>query len=66
MNGKPFPWDEVMAFGFGRLRLSPAAFWAMTPRELAAAMSAFALPISAPERSALAELMNRFPDRKAD
>ena len=66
MSGKPFPWDEVMAFGLGRLRLAPQAFWAMTPRELAAAMSAFALPISAPERSALAELMHRFPDRKAD
>lgn len=66
MSGKPFSWDEVMAFGLGRLRLAPQAFWAMTPRELAAAMSAFAPPISAPERSALAELMNRFPDRKAD
>ena len=26
-----------MAFGFGQLRLSPEAFWRMTPRELAAA-----------------------------
>lgn len=64
MNGKPFPWDDVMAFGLGRLKLSPRAFWAMTPRELAAAMSVFSAPVSAPERSALAELMNRFPDRK--
>jgi hypothetical protein len=32
----PFPWDEAMAFGLGRLRLSPHSFWAMTPRELAA------------------------------
>ncbi len=27
-----------MAFGFGRLRLSSRDFWAMTPRELAAAV----------------------------
>jgi uncharacterized phage protein (TIGR02216 family) len=26
-----------MAFGFGALRLSPRDFWAMSPRELAAA-----------------------------
>jgi uncharacterized phage protein (TIGR02216 family) len=32
-----FPWSEAMAFGLGVLRLSPGAFWAMTPRELAAA-----------------------------
>lgn len=66
MSGKPFPWDEVMAFGLGRLKLSSKAFWAMTPRELVAAMSAYAGPVAAPERSALAKLMNRFPDRKAD
>ena len=52
-----------MAFGFGRLRLSPKHFWSMTPRELAAAMRA-----SAPfahgrlERSALATLMQLYPD----
>ena len=27
-----------MAAGFGLLGLAPAAFWAMTPRELAAAL----------------------------
>lgn len=32
-----FPWSEAMAFGLGVLRLPPGAFWAMTPRELAAA-----------------------------
>lgn len=30
-----------MAFGFGVLRLSPAAFWSMTPRELAAAANSY-------------------------
>ena len=33
-----FPWRELMAVGFGRLRLTSAAFWAMTPRELASAI----------------------------
>lgn len=34
----PFPWEAAMQVGFGVLRLSPDAFWRMTPRELAAAM----------------------------
>ena len=52
-----------MAFGFGRLRLSPQNFWSMTPRELAAAMGAFA-PVASVrlERSALARLMRLYPD----
>ena len=52
-----------MAFGFGHLRLSPDAFWRMTPRELSAAMGA-AWQRRAPslERSALAHLMREFPD----
>ena len=37
-QAEPLAWDELMAFGLGVLRLSPAAFWGMTLRELAAAM----------------------------
>lgn len=51
-----------MAFGLGRLRLSPDAFWAMTPRELAAAIAVAAPAPSAPGRGVLDELMRRFPD----
>jgi uncharacterized phage protein (TIGR02216 family) len=52
-----------MAAGFGLLRLSPAALWSMTPRELAAAVSAFVVPGAAPPaRSDLAQLMRAFPD----
>ncbi|WP_425105586.1 rcc01693 family protein [Ancylobacter sp.] len=59
----PFPWEEAMAFGFGRLRLSSHAFWRLTPRELAAALRAFAGPGRAPlDRAGLAALMARFPD----
>jgi uncharacterized phage protein (TIGR02216 family) len=57
-----------MAAGLGILRLPPQAFWAMTPRELVAAIrgaaglspSADALP-----RDALRALMQRFPDHAA-
>jgi uncharacterized phage protein (TIGR02216 family) len=52
-----------MAFGLGRLRLSSEAFWAMTPRELAAAMQPFTPAGLAPAgRDALAQLMRDFPD----
>ena len=52
-----------MAFGLGRLRLAPEQFWATTPAELAAAWRAFGVAgARAPDRSALAELMTRFPD----
>lgn len=61
--GAAFPWDSVMATGFGLLRLSPAAFWAMTPREFERAMSV--LPkggAGAPQRADLTALMRAFPD----
>lgn len=53
-----------MAAGLGRLRLPPSHFWAMTPRELAAALlgglgHAIERPLA---RSDLARLMDRFPD----
>lgn len=58
-----FPWDEAMGFGLGVLRRSPAEFWAMTPRELAAAMRALGVGRAGPPgRAALDELMERFPD----
>ncbi len=52
-----------MAVGFGRLRLAPAAFWAMTPREFAAALRVLVPERPAPvERTALSEMMRRYPD----
>jgi uncharacterized phage protein (TIGR02216 family) len=61
---KPFPWDEAMAFGFGVLRLSPEAFWRMTPRELAHAVAGVRGRGTAPlARGELDELIKRFPDR---
>ena len=58
-----FPWRALMALGFGRLALSSAAFWAMTPRELAAAAEALGgRRVVPPDRTTLAALMQRFPD----
>lgn len=58
-----FPWEAAMAFGFAVMRLSPAEFWAMTPRELAAAMRAFGVGDHAPPgRGDMERLMGAFPD----
>jgi uncharacterized phage protein (TIGR02216 family) len=55
-----------MTVGLGVLRLSPAAFWAMTPKELAAAAAAFAPGGEGPiGRGRLGELMGRFPDGRS-
>jgi uncharacterized phage protein (TIGR02216 family) len=55
-----------MGFGLGTLRLSPDAFWRMTPRELAAAMQAVLGCRAAPlDRAAFAALRARFPDDTA-
>lgn len=60
---KQFPWKEAMGFGLGVLRLPPAAFWAMSPRELAAAWGAIMGERAGPlERSGLDALMERYPD----
>ncbi|TPW32761.1 rcc01693 family protein [Pararhizobium mangrovi] len=60
----PFPWEAAMAFGLGRLRLDPAAFWRLTPLELAALCGnrrGFA-----PVRDELAALMRLYPDGEND
>jgi uncharacterized phage protein (TIGR02216 family) len=59
----PFDWRGAIGFGLGVLRLSPDAFWRMTPRELALAIEAVKGRGAAPlERSALDALMQQFPD----
>lgn len=58
-----------MGVGFGVLRLAPAQFWAMTPRELSAAMEALSGAPGArraPGRDHLAGLMARYPDTRDD
>ena len=54
-----------MALGLGQLRLDPKAFWAMTPKELEAAIRGRlgqAWDGGPPLKSDLAALMRRFPD----
>lgn len=54
-----------MGAGFGLLRLAPDAFWRMTPRELAAALSALLpQPVGVIDRAGLSALMARFPDER--
>jgi uncharacterized phage protein (TIGR02216 family) len=54
-----------MEAGLGTLRLAPSVFWAMTPRELEAALrGAFGVArTSAPSRDALSVLMDTYPDQ---
>ncbi len=54
-----------MTAGLGTLRLSPAHFWSMTPREFAAALHSlepYRITATPPSRSDLAALMTRYPD----
>jgi uncharacterized phage protein (TIGR02216 family) len=60
---RPFPWRRAMAVGFGRLGLSSAQFWALTPRELAAAIEGVYGATATPmDRGMLDRMMSRFPD----
>ena len=62
-------WPEAMALGFGVLRLPPEQFWAMTPRELFAAIQGLAgVPFTGGaaagiDRKTLNDLMQNFPDK---
>lgn len=59
----PFPWDEAIGFALGVLRLSPEAFWRMTPRELAHAIRAVRGAMPSPlKRAEFDALLRRFPD----
>jgi uncharacterized phage protein (TIGR02216 family) len=58
----PFPWERAIGFGLGVLRLAPQQFWSMTPRELGYAIEAITGRGSAPNRTTLAQLMQRYPD----
>ena len=65
MTRQPFAWDRAMAFGLGVLKLPPAAFWAMTPRELDAALEGHygrQRRTGAPSRGDLATLTKAYPD----
>jgi uncharacterized phage protein (TIGR02216 family) len=56
-------WQELMAFAFGVLKLTPDIFWAMTPREFDAAAQPYLPADTGTQRGALAALMQAFPDQ---
>ena len=54
----------MIGFGLGVLRLSPDAFWRMTPRELSCAIAAVTGVTGMPiERADFEGLMQAFPNR---
>lgn len=56
-----------MAAGLGVLRLEPRAFWALTLKELAAALSVLDVAearIAPPSRGEVLDLMRLYPDRE--
>jgi uncharacterized phage protein (TIGR02216 family) len=55
-----------MHAGLGVLRLSPSAFWAMTPIELRAALGIGRAGTFALSRHALGALMRRYPDEQPE
>lgn len=61
-------WPALVGFGLGVLRLSPAAFWSMTPRELTMAAQGLAGPAAAPpmDPDTLTALRARYPDDPHD
>jgi uncharacterized phage protein (TIGR02216 family) len=59
---KPASWQELMAFAFGVLKLTPDIFWAMTPREFDAAATPYLPADIGIKRGTLAALMQAFPD----
>ena len=58
----PFPWGAAMHGGLCLLRLPAKDFWAMTPRELQAALGGLRPRAAMPERAGLEALMEAFPD----
>jgi uncharacterized phage protein (TIGR02216 family) len=59
---KPFPWGDAIGFGLGVLKLSPDAFWRMTPRELALAIEAVRGRKPVLDRKDFDDLMRSYPD----
>ncbi len=59
---RPFPWREAIGFGLGVLKLSPEAFWRMTPRELTYAIDAVRGRKPTLDRASFDDLMQRYPD----
>ncbi len=59
-----FPWQWVMEFGFGVLKLSPAQFWSLSVHELNAAVKSHYPAVNGQlERTVFQNLMTKHPDQ---
>jgi uncharacterized phage protein (TIGR02216 family) len=56
---RPFPWEEALALGLHRLRLTPREFWALTQRELITIAAGGRMGSDALDRAGLDVLMRR-------
>jgi len=57
-----FPWDALMHFGMGQLRLSSRDFWQLSLPEIRALSKSMRGGRKAPSRDVLNTLMRAFPD----
>ncbi|HWD12980.1 phage tail assembly chaperone [Pseudochrobactrum sp. sp1633] len=57
-----FPWDALMHFGLGQLRLSSKDFWRLSMLEIRALNQSVRGGRQAPSRDILTTLMRAFPD----
>lgn len=58
------PWSQIMAIGFGHLKLPPSEFWKMTLRELEAAVAdQFSNAVSPINKNTFLELAEAYPDK---
>jgi uncharacterized phage protein (TIGR02216 family) len=62
--GAALPWAALLEAGLGRLRLTPEAFWALTPFEIGLMLGGGGERAMA--RDELSRLMARFPDARGD
>ena len=61
------PWSQLMAFGLGKLKLSPQMFWAMSLSEMDAAIEGYLGKFGktpSPSRTNIDQLMADYPDKK--
>ncbi len=60
-----FPWNQIMQFGLGTLKLAPRDFWSLSVLELNAALRAYQWEAdSRPSRRDIEQMMERYPDNQ--
>ena len=59
-------WGDLQRFGLGEMRLSPDAFWSLTPRELMILSGISEFGAGHLDRTGLDALMRAYPDKEMD